>query len=153
MNPDQLFQVANQGAVVGWLLLGAGLFLPGRWRARVLFLGGRLVPLALCLAYVVVMAFAWGNRRGGFGSLEAVSLLFTSGNIVLAGWMHYLAFDLLVGRWQVDHALAAPGGRLLRLLTLPCLFATLMFGPGGLLLFLLLRSATPFFFPNRGVST
>ena len=137
MTPALGFTLASQWAMGGWLLLVAGLFLPQRWAARVLFFGGRLVPLSLCLAYLLAILFWWGDNAGGFGSLDAVALLFTSPGLLLAGWVHYLAFDLLLGRWQVDQVLAAPNAAALRWLVLPCLFATLMFGPAGLLLFVL----------------
>ena len=136
MTPDQLFQIASQSAMTGWVLIGTGLFLPARWATRVLFFGGRVIPLGLCLAYAVAVFSWWGSAPGGFGSLDAVAELFTHKGMLLAGWIHYLAFDLLMGRWQVDQSLTAPTHKSLRWLTLPCLFATLMFGPAGLLLFL-----------------
>jgi hypothetical protein len=69
-------------------------------------------------------------------------VLFSSKGPLLAGWIHFLAFDLLIGRWQVDRVLAAGRPLLLRVLTLFCLFATLMFGPLGLLLFLVVFKLT-----------
>ena len=64
--------------------------------------------------------------------------LFTSPEIALAGWVHYLAFDLLVGAWEVRTARreAIP-----HLLVLPCLVLTFLFGPAGFLLFLGIRAA------------
>lgn len=137
MTPGQWFSLANAWALAGWVLLAAGLFLPARWAAPVLFFGGRLVPLSLCLAYLAAILHWWGENPGGFGSLDDVALLFTSKGLLLAGWVHYLAFDLLLGRWQADRVLAAPNAAVLRWWALPCLSATLMFGPAGLLLFLL----------------
>ena len=66
--------------------------------------------------------------------------LFTSPEIALAGWVHYLAFDLFVGAWEVRTARreAIP-----HLLVLPCLVLTFLFGPVGFLLFLGLRAARP----------
>jgi hypothetical protein len=137
MTPAQWFTVANQWALAGWGLLVAGLFLPQRWASPVLFFGGRVVPLGLCLAYLVAVLHWWGDSAGGFGSLDAVAQLFTSRGLLLAGWVHYLAFDLLLGRWQVDRTLVAPNPVVRRWFVLPCLFATFMFGPAGLLLYLL----------------
>ena len=138
MTPELGFQAASQWAMAGWVLLAAGLFLPPSWSARVLFFGGRVVPLGLCIAYLAAVLYWWGDNAGGFASLDAVALLFTSKGLLLAGWVHYLAFDLLLGRWQVDRVLAAPNPAVLRWLVLPCLCATLMFGPAGLLLFLVI---------------
>jgi hypothetical protein len=53
-----------------------------------------------------------------------------------AGWVHYLAFDMFVGAWIVRDAIAL---RVSALLLAPVLFATLMFGPVGLLLYVALR--------------
>ena len=50
MTPDQWFALASQAAVTGWILLAVGMFLSRPWAARVLFFGGRVVPLARCLA-------------------------------------------------------------------------------------------------------
>ena len=140
MTPDELFLIAGRVAMPGWLLLAMGLFAPPRWSARLLWLGGRAAPLLLSAGYAASMLAWWGGSEGGFQTLDAVARLFESKGLLLAGWIHYLAFDLLVGRWQVDQALERGG--VLRWLVLPCLAATLMFGPVGLLLFLALSAAT-----------
>ena len=66
--------------------------------------------------------------------------LFTSDWALLAGWMHYLAFDLFVGAW-----IAAETERrgLTRLVLIPVLPLTFLFGPAGFLLFCILRSVVP----------
>ncbi|MBP6529270.1 MAG: DUF4281 domain-containing protein [Burkholderiales bacterium] len=135
MHHDQIFQFASLPMAFGWVLLCVGLLGPVRWQSLALTVGGRVMPLLLCVGYVIVLASSRG-APGGFGSLSEVSLLFSSKGPLLAGWIHFLAFDLLVGRWQVDKVLAVGRPWLLRLLTVLCLFATLMFGPMGLLLFL-----------------
>lgn len=138
MTPDFLFLIAGRVAISGWALLAAGLLLPRRWSAPLLLLGGRVIPVLLSAAYAACMWRWWGQSDGGFASLDALAQLFDARGLLLAGWIHYLAFDLLVGRWQVDQTLAADAPVLVRALVLPCLAATLMFGPVGLLLFLLL---------------
>jgi len=55
---------------------------------------------------------------------------------LLAGWVHYLAFDLFVGSWEARDALSH---RIPHLAVIPCLLLTFLFGPAGLLLYLLLR--------------
>jgi hypothetical protein len=76
-----------------------------------------------------------------FAPLEAtlaeVALLFRNPWMLLAGWTHYLAFDLLVGSWEVRDA--RPRG-LPHLLLLPCLALTFLFGPAGWLLYMALRT-------------
>ena len=73
-----------------------------------------------------------------FGSLQGVMLLFQSPTAVLGGWIHYLIFDLFIGAWIVRDAKRRD---INHWLTLPILFATLMVGPVGLMLYLLLRFA------------
>jgi Domain of unknown function (DUF4281) len=135
MNHDQIFQFASLPMALGWALLTVALLGPPRWQSLALTIGGRVMPLMLCVGYVIVLASSRG-AAGGFGSLSDVMLLFSSKGPLLAGWIHFLAFDLLIGRWQVDRVIAVGRPLLLRVLTVFCLFATLMFGPLGLLLFL-----------------
>ena len=74
--------------------------------------------------------------EGGFGSLAAVAALFSVEELLLAGWIHYLAFDLFVGAWEVRDSQARG---INHLLIIPCLLATFMAGPAGLVLYWLLR--------------
>ena len=78
----------------------------------------------------------YANSDGGFGSLTDVRTLFENDYILLAGWVHYLAFDLFVGAWIAGKADVIG---LSRLIQAPILMATYMFGPIGLVLFLSIR--------------
>jgi Domain of unknown function (DUF4281) len=167
MTPDALFQWANNAAVLGWLLLLTGLLLQGRTVASsdqsasvgtVLWLGGRVIPVALCATYAACIALWWHNAPGNFRSLAGVASLFTTPGLLLAGWVHYLAFDLWLGRWQIDtlqniiatQAFDSPGRVwVLRLLVVPCLVLTFVFGPVGLLLFLSLMRLYTLTIPRR----
>jgi hypothetical protein len=64
--------------------------------------------------------------------------LFQNRWLLLAGWVHYLAFDLLLGAWQVR---TARREGMSHLALLPCLLATFLFGPAGYLLFQSLRAS------------
>ena len=75
---------------------------------------------------------------GGFGSLEAVRRLFDVPGLLVAGWVHYLAFDLFVGAWIAERA-GAIG--LPHLIVLPLLALTFLFGPAGFLAFVIVRAA------------
>ena len=77
-----------------------------------------------------------GAEGGGFGSLEAVSILFQSEWSLLTGWIHYLAFDLFIGAWEVrdSQRVGIP-----HLLVIPCLLMTFLLGPAGLAVYLLMR--------------
>jgi hypothetical protein len=159
MNPTTLFGLASSSAALAWLLLITGLLLQGwanapraaQQASRIaLWLGGRLIPVLLSLVYAAAIARWWGTGPGSFSSLAEVAALFTVPGMVLAGWVHYLAFDLWVGRWEID-ALAAQGnaGWGVRLLVIPCLILTFLFGPIGLLLFLALLRAHKLIAPKR----
>ncbi len=76
------------------------------------------------------------HLTGGFGSLPEVMSLFSDPRLVLAGWMHYLAFDLLVGTLIVRDGIRE---RVPHLAVVPCLAACFMAGPVGWLLYLLVR--------------
>ena len=68
------------------------------------------------------------GSEGGFSSLDDVALLFSNPWMLLAGWIHYLAFDLLVGTWE---ARDSRDRGIPHLLLVPCLILTFLFGPPG----------------------
>ena len=72
-----------------------------------------------------------------FGSLKSVMTLFTEENAVLAGWIHYLAFDLLIGMWILDQNKEL---KINQLVIAPCLFLTFTLGPVGFLLFMIIKT-------------
>ena len=134
MSPEQLFSLCSAAVLPGWLLL---VLLP-RWKWTARFVAACLLPLALALVYLFLVATHFGRSEGGFGSLADVGRLFQNPHNLLAGWIHYLAFDLFVGAWEVRDAqrLGIP-----HLLVIPCLILTFLFGPVGLLLYFVLRLA------------
>ena len=134
MKAEQIFSIANLIAVAGWLLL---LVVPRRRATRVLVHAGA-IPLLLSAAYLVLIVLFFGSAEGGFDSLANVMRLFTNEWAVLAGWIHYLAFDLLVGAWEVRDA----GERgVSHWLVVPCLFFTFLLGPIGFLMYMIVRAA------------
>lgn len=128
------FQIVNLTALAGWVALLASPFAP-RFADR---FAGFAVPALLASAYCVLVVTFFGESDGGFETLEKVSMLFTTQEAVLIGWIHFLAFDLFVGAWEVRTARAE---QIAFLLVVPCLFMTFIFGPAGLLIFLILRVA------------
>ncbi|MGB7306122.1 MAG: ABA4-like family protein [Burkholderiaceae bacterium] len=139
MTPAQWFSIANPLALLGWICLIASLCLPvaSAWTSRLRLLAGRVVPLLLCVGYAAAVIIWIGTGSGGgFSSLDSVAILFSSPVALLAGWIHYLAFDLFIGRWIVDDAVALKTNRITLIV---CLLLTFMFGPLGLLLYFGLR--------------
>ncbi|MGZ8559512.1 MAG: abscisic acid-deficient protein Aba4 family protein [Chitinophagaceae bacterium] len=83
-------------AMAGWLLLIiASPFLQGIDR----FLISIIITLfCIVYAWLIVLSFAPADMKS-FGSLDGVMILFQNKTVVTAGWVHYLAFDLLTGTW------------------------------------------------------
>ncbi len=133
MSPEQLFSLATTAVLPGWLLL---VLAPGwRWSARLV--SAVLLPGLLGLLYLWLVAAHWGSEpEAGYGSLAEVAALFRSPWLLLAGWVHYLAFDLFVGAWEVRDAQRLG---ISHLLVVPCLALTFLFGPVGLVAYLGLR--------------
>ena len=129
MSPDILFSTANTAAVLGWLVLGYAVLRRNDWLRDQL--AGRWLPLAFAGFYSVLIFFFYGRGPGGFGSVGDVQALFTSPWMALAGWVHYLAFDLFIGALIARRVMAAGLPRFVLLVLLP---ATFLFGPVGLLL-------------------
>lgn len=136
VNPELLFRLANGFAMLGWLALIAGIALNRAWlRDR---LAGIYWPLVLSAGYCVAIWFGFGRSGGGFDSLPAVRQLFMNDWALLAGWVHYLAFDLFVGAWIARDALQSG---VPRWFLIPVLPLTFLFGPAGFLLFQIFKTA------------
>ena len=133
MSPEQIFSLCGMLVLPGWLLL---VFLP-RWKWGARLVCPVVIPLLLALVYLWLVATTFGRTPGGFGSLAEVSLLFQNPRALLAGWIHYLAFDLFIGSWEVRDAQRTG---VHHLLVVPCLVLTFLFGPVGLLLYFALRA-------------
>jgi hypothetical protein len=134
MPTDSLFQSANTLALIGWIVLALSPLSP-RWSDRI---SGLAIPLVLSAGYTALILAFWSRAPGGFDSLPNVMRLFTFPEIALAGWAHYLAFDLLIGAWIARMARAEG---IHHLLVLPLLALTFLFGPAGYLAFTLLRAS------------
>jgi hypothetical protein len=131
MTAEQLFSTLNLIAVAGWLLL---VFLPRmRWTSTVVPI---VMPSVFAVIYVVLIAATLTRSEGGFSSLASVRTLFDNPWLLLAGWTHYLAFDLFIGGWEVRDS---QRHGIPHLLIVPALVLTFLFGPAGLLLYLAVR--------------
>jgi len=134
MTTDTLFSIAGMLAMVGWVALLGSRFFPVLAQR----IGALAIPLLLSVAYTGLVLAFWSGAEGGFDPLANVMRLFTSREIALAGWIHYLAFDLFLGAWEVR---TAERERIAFLLVVPCLALTFLFGPAGFLAFSALRLA------------
>lgn len=133
MEPELIFKIANTVALAGWVLL---IFLPVA-RITQILLFGLVIPLLLAVTYVGLIGLYIGQAEGGFGSLMDVALLFQHPQILLAGWVHYLCFDLMIGVWESADARKCG---ISRWIVAPCQILTFLFGPAGMLAYVIVRT-------------
>ena len=139
MTYEILYTLISLSVMPAWLLLAV---LPQSNITKTLVHSG-LYPLGLGIFYIVTLSmtlvFGMGAEGGNFTSAAGVSTLFSHPLGILVGWSHYLVFDLFVGSWQARDARrrGVP-----HLALVPCLFFTLMLGPVGLVLYLIIRKLT-----------
>ena len=118
---------------MGWLLL---VLVPRLRSAQIT--AGIVIPLLLSALSLFLIAQNFSGAPGGFGSLADVSLLFSTQELLLAGWVHYLAFDLFIGAWEIRDS---QRHQIPHLVMIPCLLMTFMLGPIGLLFYFAIRTA------------
>ena len=132
MRAEQIFSIANTIAIIGWILLAVA----PRWKFTGKIVLSGALPTLLSIAYLVLIVVFFGQGDGDFGTLAGVMKLFTNEWTVVAAWIHYLAFDLFVGIWEVKDSQKRG---ISHWFVVPCLFFTLMLGPIGFLLYSILR--------------
>lgn len=137
LDPSTVFALAGPPVLAAWAGLILSLFVkpvrPIAWAAAQV-----IVPALLAVAYVLLIWVGMRAEGGGFGSIEEIRALFADDSALVAGWFHFLAFDLFIGSWIVRDGLER---RIPALLLLLCLPLTFLFGPSGLLLYFILRLA------------
>ena len=134
-DPDLVFRAASAAVLPAWLgLMASPPSAP--WSATVRRWAGRVWPVGLSVLYVVLLAAHW-RGEGGFGTLDEVRALFALPGALVAGWVHYLAFDLFVGGWIAERA-ANHGWP--HAWMLPVYALTFLFGPAGLLAYAAMRA-------------
>lgn len=134
MSADILFSLCNAIALAGWIILW---LLPFWFHSDKFILGIIIMLLCLVYAWLLFHSFSFFHIRQ-FGSLPGVMELFDNRTIVVAGWVHYLAFDLLAGIFIKRNAIKH---NIPHWMVMPCYVLTLLFGPMGILLYLLVRFA------------
>ena len=132
---DTIFQLSNLLVMPFWLLM---IFLPHwQWTKRIIGSIWIVVPIALLYAALVVpdIPALFGDLMSP--ALARIAALLGTPEGATIGWVHFLAFDLFVGRWAY---LDSRARNVTAWLASPALFFVLMFGPFGLLLYLLVRA-------------
>ena len=131
---ENIFKIVNLLVLLGWVPLFVFPF--SKFTKKLV--DGLFIPFVLCFFYVYFLSQTKGLFSADFSSLGGILDLFkkSTEESAAAGWIHYLAFDYLVGCWIVNHSIKK--GIPYFVFILP-LFFTLFAGPFGLLLFLILR--------------
>ena len=132
MTPEQLFSICNYIVLPGWALL----LLAPWWRWTTRLISSIIIPVLLSIIYTYLIVTYMNTTDGTYESLEGVARIFENPNLLLAGWVHYLAFDLFVGVWEVQDSRRLG---LLHWYIAPCLLFTFLLGPIGLLMYLTIR--------------
>lgn len=132
MNLDLMFKVLNTIVLLPWLLM---LILP-TWHFTKKVIYSYSIPFILSLSYLWLVVNNFEGLKGGFDSFEDLKALFSNDSLLLVGWIHYLAFDLLVGSWELkdSHKLGIKHWQVI-----PCLLLTFLLGPIGWLCYWVLR--------------
>lgn len=141
MDWNLLFFITNAVAMAGWLALAT---LPRSERVFGTVLCGAIG--LLCAVYLVLFVGLLGGlvdpvpdsgAAPAFEySVDGLKAMFATRGAIVVGWTHYLAFDLFVGLWIARDADSRGVGRLVQL---PFFLTTLLAGPIGLFVWLLLR--------------
>ena len=132
MNASQIFSLGNSFIVIGWILL---LFLPNWKYTQSIILNGLIVIYAIVYSFLILKDIN-DFSPDSFSTLANVKALFQNDNAVVAGWFHYLAFDLFVGAYIVRKSKQLQIKRWQYTLALPFTF---MFGPLGYFIFFIFK--------------
>ncbi|VAW39875.1 hypothetical protein MNBD_CHLOROFLEXI01-2473 [hydrothermal vent metagenome] len=136
MSMETIFSFSSLLVMPFWLLM---IFLP-RWRVTQRLMTGTWVVIPAALLYLVLIL-------PNFGTIFLTVLNPTLAGVIdllgtptgaTIGWVHFLAFDLFVGRWIY---LESGKKNIPAWIISPILFFVLMLGPVGFLLYLGVQTA------------
>jgi hypothetical protein len=140
MNEELILKILNVPVLVGWL----SMLLAPRTRFTRWLVESDVLPLGIGVLYLVLVAPHLPGLLREFDSLASIGAALQRPGMLLAAWIHYLAFDFLVGR--VVLADAQRRG-IPHLLVAPCLVLTFMLGPVGYLAYATVRLFSRRFLP------
>jgi len=131
---DLLFKLCSNLALIGWVFIIA---LPRYHHTKNV---ATIIALIQALVYsaLFINGYSEGNvEMDNFRSLDGVYRLFSVRSVMLAGWVHYLSFDMWVGLWILQDSQS-------RLIAhqwiIPALVLTFLAGPLGLFSYMSLRT-------------
>jgi hypothetical protein len=135
MRPDTIISIADSGILICWILL----IVAPRWRGTEIAVHSITIPLVLGAVYVWFLWRVWlgdGAPGASYSTLRGLAAWYGSPLGVAIMWIHYLIFDLFIGAWEARDA-ARRG--ISHWVLIPCLIATMIAGPLGLMLYLVMR--------------
>ncbi|CAJ1960322.1 unnamed protein product [Cylindrotheca closterium] len=136
--------------LITWMLM---VFLPRwRWTPTLTLVTPMLHSLLYALGIFSLVIFPQDPDAAqlDFMSLEGVVTGFTNHNIVFVGWVHYIAFDALVGRMVLLDSLSHNASTSFHICgVVPSLIFCFLLGPVGFGLYMVLRF---FFLPKDPVN-
>jgi hypothetical protein len=132
---EQIFSLSSLTVMPLW---GAMILLP-RWRVTERIMRS---PFSIALPAALYAALVLPDASAIFAAvsnptLGGIASLLGSEQGATIAWVHFLAFDLFVGRWAYLDSLQR---KINPFLMAPVLFMILMLGPIGFLLYLALRA-------------
>ena len=132
---DLLFRAGNLLVLPIWAVM---MLLP-RWCWTARIVRSPLVSAVPAILYAALVLPRLGVIWPAVSrpTLPGVEALLASPAGATIAWVHFLAFDLFVGRWMY---LDSRERRISSWVMTPVLFLTLMLGPAGFLFYLIVRS-------------
>ncbi|GAA3915758.1 ABA4-like family protein [Actinoplanes auranticolor] len=130
-----LFGLTFAVAAPFWALM---ILLPGwSWTRRIIASPLIVLPVVVIYALLVIPAFGEVLPAVASPTLGGVRELLGTADGAAAAWAHMIAFDLFVGRWSWldSRSRGVPA-----LIMAPVLVLTILLGPLGLLVYLLVRA-------------
>lgn len=134
MSHSTIFDIANALAFFSWVYL---LIAPFKPTTNKVLMGVSVALLSVAYAVLVLQVLQPADFQK-FQTLEGITSMLATPGASLVGWLHYLAFDLMVGLF-IAHNAGLHGIR--HAYIIPCLLLTFMLGPVGLLLYFIIRLA------------
>jgi hypothetical protein len=140
VNEELILKILNVPVLVGWL----SMVLAPRSRFTRWLVESDVLPLGIGVLYLALVAPHLPGLLREFDTLEHIGAALQRPGLLLAAWIHYLAFDFMVGR--VVLADAQRRG-IPHLLVVPCLLLTFLLGPVGYLTYAAVRLLSRRFLP------
>jgi len=131
---DTGFSIANNIALIGWA--GLILFPSVHWITNIV--ARWVIPFGLAAFYATLLVMYWGTVPDGadLGTINGIQTFFSVDGLMLAGWMHFIAWDLFAASWILEDSRKVG---IHHLLVVPCLVLAYLLGPNALLIYAPMR--------------